>query len=613
MVIPMQSRFSYFLPWLAVALLLAACATPETTPRAADTDPAPAREQPDSASPPPQTKPEPDPANVRVTTEPSGSSLRIGDHQPQQGQSIELTPGVYDLIVKNDGYLSHREQIILEPGENVVRHVELLPENADLTINLTPSDAAVEVNGSQADVVRPIKLSPGQYEIAAKHPGYFPWETTLDLRPGENRVINLTMEALPTSGSITLEAHHTEAAIVVDDVEVGTGRVTLEALAFGEHRAESIRQLADWRRERAGQDFQFDQGWQNALGIHGASLEYLYQGSWLPAEDALNREARDYRESRTENPVYLRASLDETTTEKLAAREDLGGWLHGLMRPGDRIALDARGGAKVLLWARQETPGHAFAEAVAAFKAGTDYQPPWQEQHGPEPRAVTLAQPVDLPFALLADRPHSPMMAFEGPSLRGLTPETQLLRAASDGRVRLLIEGGDGLQLDDAELKAGPFGLIDHILDPADAEHTIQWSEVPERLLIMPETGNRVTGPAAVELLRGEKQLVTVSLGTQPIRVHQLTQRLSEPAFSRWQTLGSQLGAGRAVDLRKVELGPHDREGQYRRTWVFEFTHGSGATQRQVSADYFIGNEAIETESGLFLRRLRRQQLDQDG
>lgn len=603
---PMPIRPSHHLHWLAIALLMAACAAPDKASRKADVEPEPVEQQPpgtaQSSQPEKEPASTPAPAEIRLTADPAGSSLRIGDHQPEHGQSIELAPGMYDLIVKSDGYLTHREQITLESAQNVVRHIELHPENAELTISPTPTDAAVEINGRMADVERPVRLSPGQYEITATHSEYFPWKDTLELGPGEERALDLNMEVRPTSGPITIEAHHPDAEIILDNEEIGAGREALEDLAFGKHRVESVRQLAEWRRERAEQNIRFEREASDVLRLRNPVVEYLYQGRWMEAEEALQEEASAYQSARTAEPVYLHASLEESVAEELAGFDDLGSWLHSLMRPGDRLVLDT-GQAEVLLWARANQPDLAFEEAATAFQNINDHQPPWRERHGPEPREVTISEPADLSFALLAARPHSPMLALELAALEALEGKAPIVQAVSDGHVRLLIEGGSGLRLNGEEMDAGAFQLIDHPLSPDGASFLLEWDEAPERLLVMPETGNHISAPSDIQLLRGEKKLVTIPLDMVPERARQLTQRLSEPAFSRWHTLDSQLGPGRVLDLREVELGPHAQKGQYRRTWILELERNSGVTQRQVSVDYFIGERAIETESGLFLRR----------
>jgi len=484
---------------------------------------------------------------------------------------------------------------------------------AELIVRVTPAEAHLKVDGQSVRPGAALALAPGRYTVEAEHEAHFPSQSSVDLAPGEQRSVMLELEPLPTAADLTVQAHHPEARLVLAGEDIGSGAVTLGQQPFGDYPVESIRGLDRWRRERAERSIRFERDGPSRFVLDRPRLEYHYDGQWWPSEQALERERGAYQAQRVDQPVYLRATADAGVLQALAERDDLAEWLHGLLRPGDRLAVHGDG-FEVLFWARATQALPAFVEAAEALRRQADYRPPWQDRHPPEQaRQTTLSEVADLAFALLALRPQSPMLSLDRRALAALDGGIEFQRSPDDGRVHVLAQGGQALAGMGEPLQPGAHQLIEYRLAPGNGAHALSWEEPPERLLVVPERGPRIAAPEPVELLRGEKHLTVVALAATPMRLRQFTTRLDDPAPGHWQTLQARVGPSQALDLREVEMGPHSRHGQYRRIWVFEFGQGELTTQRQVQAGYAVGEQAIETESGLFLRRQYPEQENADG
>ena len=564
-----------------------------------------------AAAPPPESLPVsvPDSATLRVITEPTTASVIIAGQRLQSGERIYLEPGLYDVIVEMEDHHRYREQVVLEPGMHMDRVISLDPLDAEIIINVDPADAEISIGERIVESGSPVALSPGRYRVEISRDGYFPEKISVSLAPGQESALELTLDLIPTSGELRLQGHSADARLLINGREVGVGSAELE-LEFGRYRFESVLDLADWRRERAERTIVFQRNGEQRFQSATATLEYLHGEDWQSAERFLLEEQEAYVDQRVDNPIHLRAQLSDDASLGLSELEGLGVWLHSLLRPGDRIDLMTES-ASVLLWARSDQIHPAFAEGVLAFIEQIDFVPPWADDAlATDSIEVDLAEPADLIFAVLAARPLSPILSLDS---RGLRKEgMEFHRAESDGQVRIVAQGGSGLTMDGSPVNMGPLGLHDEQLESESATHQFAWDEVPERLIVLPANGPHILQPELANLRRGEKSVVSISLDDEPERVHQFTVRLNGDEPGEWESFEPGVGFGSVLDLRDVDLGPHTREGHYQRIWLFEFLSDGSSAQRQVNAEYHVGEEEAETQSGLFLRR-RSGSLDSGG
>ncbi|HEX9294913.1 MAG TPA: PEGA domain-containing protein [Polyangiaceae bacterium] len=106
-------------------------------------------------------------------------------------------------------------------AEDAIREMSALL--GTVIVKVTPPDARVTINDSvlSADAMkRPVRLSAGEYRVAAEAPGYARQERVMTVVSGQKDVpLNLTL--VPFSGTLVVRAHDSQAAIAIDGAQVG--------------------------------------------------------------------------------------------------------------------------------------------------------------------------------------------------------------------------------------------------------------------------------------------------------------------------------------------------------------------------------------------------------
>ena len=110
---------------------------------------------------------------------------------------------------------------------------------ADVTIVLTPPDAAVRVDGRPVvlGVDGVVKLPAGSHVIEANAADYMAARRELTVVAGTPQSVSLALAAIPRTGSVTITASQIGAHIIVDGKDVGPAPVTLD-LGAGGHQLE---------------------------------------------------------------------------------------------------------------------------------------------------------------------------------------------------------------------------------------------------------------------------------------------------------------------------------------------------------------------------------------
>jgi PEGA domain len=167
-----------------------------------------------------------------------GYSAGIVDDFDGVFQRLELIPGQHEIVVYQQGYRTHRENLYLTPGSSQsIRHtlvplapgetgepqpVPVVPQGnmrggapwqggapqqgaaqqsgrfGTLTLRVQPGDANVSVDGeswrgpqSQNRLV--IQLAEGPHQVRVEKPGFQPFTVDVDLKAGETTSFNVTL------------------------------------------------------------------------------------------------------------------------------------------------------------------------------------------------------------------------------------------------------------------------------------------------------------------------------------------------------------------------------------------------------------------------------------
>ncbi|AIU69405.1 hypothetical protein TEU_03065 [Thermococcus eurythermalis] len=142
------------------------------------------------------------PANLRITTVPSGAEVRIGNVTCTSPCSLNLTAGVYNVSASLPRYLPSSVLVGLAPGESQAISLELV-QMPVLRILTSPEGATVTVGGEQCFTPCNITLAPGSYSVTVEKSGYEKAVLVVSLNAGDVSVVNVSLrkEPLPTSPS----------------------------------------------------------------------------------------------------------------------------------------------------------------------------------------------------------------------------------------------------------------------------------------------------------------------------------------------------------------------------------------------------------------------------
>ena len=97
------------------------------------------------------------------------------------------------------------------------------PSQATLAIESSPRGADVFLDGRFVGTT-PLRVTsqPGRRSLRIEADGYYPFETTLQLSPGEARRIDARLDAIPRTGTLVIMANVGGAQIFLDGRAVGT-------------------------------------------------------------------------------------------------------------------------------------------------------------------------------------------------------------------------------------------------------------------------------------------------------------------------------------------------------------------------------------------------------
>jgi len=129
---------------------------------------------------------------LEILTEPAANVHIAGELiQQKTPLRIELTQGVYDVLLTREGYKDHKQTVYVRAGEvsrlsfNLVKEEEPPAPRvlASININSNPTGAKILINGEFTGKYTPdtILLEPGDYELTLTKTGFVPWTTPLRL------------------------------------------------------------------------------------------------------------------------------------------------------------------------------------------------------------------------------------------------------------------------------------------------------------------------------------------------------------------------------------------------------------------------------------------------
>ena len=127
-----------------------------------------------------------------------------------------LYPGTYALSVSSSGYVAASKNLEVTAGDENRFSVELERNIGELALDVTPSDATVELNREDYSDQDLVELAPGHYRLDVQKEGYAPYSEMVEVERDERLERSVSLE--PYTGSLQFSVTPSSAqARLLDD------------------------------------------------------------------------------------------------------------------------------------------------------------------------------------------------------------------------------------------------------------------------------------------------------------------------------------------------------------------------------------------------------------
>ncbi|MFC3034033.1 SUMF1/EgtB/PvdO family nonheme iron enzyme [Pseudoalteromonas fenneropenaei] len=134
--------------------------------------------------------------HMQITSTPVGASVVLnGEIKGVTPLGLPIAGGEYQLQILQTGYETSQDTIrISQSLREVTRHYQLLPEQAELKVDLTPSDGVLLLNGKPATA--PVSVDANvKHLVRYERAGFIAQQQALTLSPGERKTLGFNLQA----------------------------------------------------------------------------------------------------------------------------------------------------------------------------------------------------------------------------------------------------------------------------------------------------------------------------------------------------------------------------------------------------------------------------------
>jgi len=197
---------------------------------------------------------QPDPSTLTITTSPSGALAEARSDEEtvllgQTPQSRELAPGLWNIVVSTEGYVTVTEQVELVEGEIATIDIELVPEVAYLIVRSNVAGDTVMIDGLAVGPSGPSRheVSPGTHTVTVSQDNYSDWGQSVSLAPGEER--ELVAELVPEVAYLIVRSNVAGDTVTIDGLAVGPSGPSRHEVSPGTHAVTVSRDnYSDWEQ-----------------------------------------------------------------------------------------------------------------------------------------------------------------------------------------------------------------------------------------------------------------------------------------------------------------------------------------------------------------------------
>ncbi len=174
-----------------------------------------------------------------VTIKSTPQDARIFIHGVEVGKTnkqLFYYPGEYKLSLAKSGYETVTDSITITEGADNSFDYTLLKVAAMLTIETTPDDAEIYVNGAKQKT-NSSNIAPGKYKIEVKSIGYFPETRTVVADKNNPRVETFTLRRITGNLQLLIEPMETSVRLERDGavIDSWTGSAVKKDIPIGDY------------------------------------------------------------------------------------------------------------------------------------------------------------------------------------------------------------------------------------------------------------------------------------------------------------------------------------------------------------------------------------------
>ncbi|MBT8098885.1 MAG: PEGA domain-containing protein, partial [Gammaproteobacteria bacterium] len=137
-------------------------------------------------------------ARLRVNSIPRGANVMVnGRYRGQSPLTLDLAPDVdYSIGLSKAGYGTTTRRIRLKSSARESITVDLSARTGTLTVNVSPADASVYVDGrARGTGSTTLQLSSEPHRVEVRKPGYESWTTSVTPRPGYPQTVTARLRS----------------------------------------------------------------------------------------------------------------------------------------------------------------------------------------------------------------------------------------------------------------------------------------------------------------------------------------------------------------------------------------------------------------------------------
>lgn len=173
-----------------------------------------------------------------VTVDIEGATVSLDGEQVGTGQRVVVDPaprGKHEVTVEAEGYGSWNAQVNLQPGVVTPVEVNLRGSLGSIVLASKPSGATVwldgEAKGLTPTTIEPV--SPGSHGLRVEASGRSTVLQQVVVDPG--KTVDITLSLVEQAGTLDVKPSVAEARVLVNGVDFGAGRQTIENLKPGSY------------------------------------------------------------------------------------------------------------------------------------------------------------------------------------------------------------------------------------------------------------------------------------------------------------------------------------------------------------------------------------------